>query len=95
MILEGYPIPMSKAFFVSLPTRGLIHIEGEDRKSFLQGLISNDVSKDFKGRIVYACLLTPQGKFLHDFFALSNENTAASIYELSYHSLRRESHFFI
>lgn len=59
---------MSKAFYVSLPARGLIHIEGEDRKSFLQGLISNDVSCDFAGRIVYACLLTPQGKFLHDFF---------------------------
>ncbi len=59
---------MSKAFYVSLPARGLIHIEGEDRKSFLQGLVSNDVSADFAGRIVYACLLTPQGKFLHDFF---------------------------
>jgi tRNA-modifying protein YgfZ len=59
---------MSKAFYVSLPNRGLIHIEGEDRKSFLQGLISNDVSGDFAEKIMYACLLTPQGKFLHDFF---------------------------
>ncbi len=59
---------MSKAFYVSLPRRGLIQIEGEGRKTFLQGLISNDVSGDFARRIVYACLLSPQGKFLHDFF---------------------------
>lgn len=60
---------MSKAFYVSLPARGLVHLEGEDKKTFLQGLVSNDVAGDFTGRIVYACLLTPQGKFLHDFFA--------------------------
>lgn len=59
---------MSKAFYVTLPARGLIHIEGEDRVSFLNALVSNDVSKAGAGILVYACLLTPQGKFLHDFF---------------------------
>lgn len=59
---------MSKPFYVSLKSRGLIHIEGEDRKAFLQGLVSNDLGKLSPGHIVYACLLTPQGKFLHDFF---------------------------
>ncbi len=59
---------MSKPFYVELPNRGLIHLEGEDRISFLQGLVSNDVAKASQGQIVYACLLTPQGKFLHDFF---------------------------
>jgi folate-binding protein YgfZ len=59
---------MSKAFYVTLPHRGLIHIEGEDRKAFLQGLITNDMADLAPGRLLYACLLTPQGKFLHDFF---------------------------
>jgi len=59
---------MSKPFYVSLPNRGLIHIEGEDRKPFLQGLISNDIMKATPGKLLYSCLLTPQGKFLHDFF---------------------------
>jgi tRNA-modifying protein YgfZ len=59
---------MSKPFSVALPNRGLIHIEGEDRVSFLQGLVTNDVAKAAHERIVYASLLTPQGKFLHDFF---------------------------
>lgn len=57
---------MSKPFYVELRNRGLVHIEGEDRFSFLQGLVSNTIED--KGGITYACLLTPQGKFLHDFF---------------------------
>lgn len=55
-------------YFVTLPNRGLIHIEGKDRHDFLQGLITQDMNKLTSGAIVYGCLLTPQGKFLHDFF---------------------------
>jgi folate-binding protein YgfZ len=57
---------MSKPFYVELKNRGLVHIEGEDHFSFLQGLVSNTVED--RGALTYACLLTPQGKFLHDFF---------------------------
>jgi hypothetical protein len=56
------------AFFTKLPNRGLIQIEGKDRKSFLQALITNDVNKLAPGKILYACLLNAQGKFLHDMF---------------------------
>ena len=56
------------SYVVTLKNRGLIHVEGEDRASFLQGLITNDINKATPGAIIYACLLTPQGKFLHDFF---------------------------
>ncbi|MEM8833391.1 MAG: folate-binding protein [Pseudomonadota bacterium] len=59
---------MSKPFYIELPNHGLIHIEGADRVDFLQGLITNDVTKLEEKKILYACLLTPQGKFLHDFF---------------------------
>ncbi len=59
---------MSKPFYVKLENRGLVHIEGEDRKSFLDGLVSNDLKKAAPDSLLYACLLTPQGKFLHDFF---------------------------
>ena len=54
--------------FALLPYRGLIHLSGEDHLSFLQGLISNDVMKLAAQKIMYAALLSPQGKFLHDFF---------------------------
>jgi len=57
-----------ETFFVKLQDRGLIHIEGEDRHDFLQNLVSNDVGLLKSQRSVYACLLTAQGKFLHDFF---------------------------
>ena len=60
---------ISTPFYVTLQGRGLIHIEGEDRKPFLQGLITNDINKLVPGQLLYSCLLTPQGKFLHDFFS--------------------------
>ncbi len=55
-------------YYTSLSGRGLIHLEGPDRHDFLQGLITNDMNALKPGEALYACLLTPQGKFLHDFF---------------------------
>jgi folate-binding protein YgfZ len=48
--------------------RGVIAVAGEDRQAFLQGLVSNDVRRVSAERAVYAALLTPQGRYLHDFF---------------------------
>jgi tRNA-modifying protein YgfZ len=56
----------------TLPGRGVISIEGEDRISFLQGLVSNDVEQAAPGRAVWAALLTPQGKWLADFFIFTD-----------------------
>jgi folate-binding protein YgfZ len=47
--------------------RGVVAVSGEDRVSFLQGLVSNDVRRAGADRAIFAALLTPQGKFLHDF----------------------------
>ncbi len=47
--------------------RQVFQIEGGDRERFLQGLVTNDVRKLADG-LVYAALLTPQGKYLADFF---------------------------
>lgn len=58
--------------FVRLPNRGFLRLSGEDRLKFLQGLISNDVNAVAPGHAVYSCLLTPQGKFLHDFFLIAD-----------------------
>ena len=54
--------------FLADDTRGVISVEGEEAQSFLQGLISNDVTKVGPDRAIYAALLTPQGRYLHDFF---------------------------
>jgi len=49
--------------------RTILSISGEDRVSFLRGLITNDVDKAANG-IIYAALLTPQGKYIADFFVV-------------------------
>lgn len=56
----------------TLPDRAVIAIEGDDRVGFLQGLVSNDVAAARPGQAVWAALLTPQGKWLADFFILSD-----------------------
>jgi len=57
-----------------LPDRGLLAISGDDAIDFLQGLVSNDVRKLSTGHLVYAALLSPQGKFLHDFFLTKSDD---------------------
>lgn len=52
----------------TLPDRAVLAITGLDRVPFLQGLVSNDVAQAAPGRAVWAALLTPQGKWLADFF---------------------------
>jgi hypothetical protein len=54
--------------YIMLEDRGIVTIGGEDRRTFLQGLTSNDVSRVDRSRSVYAAFLTAQGKYLHDFF---------------------------
>lgn len=46
--------------------RAVIEIGGADRQAFLQDMVSNDVTGAADG-MVYAALLTPQGKYLADF----------------------------
>lgn len=51
-----------------LHTRGILKIEGPDRHKFLQGLITQDIKFLKPDRAIYSALLTPQGRYLHDFF---------------------------
>lgn len=50
------------------PGRALLRVTGPDRLKFLQGLVTNDMGRLAGGGILYAALLTPQGKYLTDFF---------------------------
>lgn len=58
------------------PARRLIALTGADALPFLQGLVTNDVLRLRAPGIVYAALLTPQGKYLADFFVV---NTGAAL----------------
>tara|TARA_R110002110_G_scaffold376568_2_gene586641 strand:+ start:153990 stop:154865 length:876 start_codon:yes stop_codon:yes gene_type:complete len=52
--------------YVTLP-RDIVAISGTDSRTFLQGLVSQDMDRVSTELSVYAALLTPQGKYLHDF----------------------------
>ncbi len=59
---------MTEHTYVILEDRGVLAISGDDARTFLQGLISNDINKVSATHAIHAALLTPQGKYLHDFF---------------------------
>ena len=51
--------------------RTVLRIGGADRVKFLQGLVTNDLARLDAG-LVYAAMLTPQGKYLADFFLVAS-----------------------
>ena len=51
--------------------RAVLRVSGPDAREFLQGLVTNDVRKLADGPI-YAALLSPQGKYLFDFFLVAD-----------------------
>jgi len=53
---------------VILEHRGVLKVAGADRVAFLQGIVSNDVERAGPDSAIWAAFLTPQGKFLHEFF---------------------------
>ncbi len=64
---------MTEARFVLLDDRGILAVGGPDRRAFLQGLVSNDVDKVSAAQARYAALLTAQGKYLHDFMMIEQD----------------------
>lgn len=54
--------------YTHLTNRGIISVTGSDSRDFLQGIISNDITLVSPNKTIYAALLTPQGKYLFDFF---------------------------
>jgi hypothetical protein len=59
---------MAQQIAARLEHRAVLEVAGEDRRSFLQGLVSNDMAKVSAERAVWTAMLTPQGKFLFDMF---------------------------
>ena len=54
--------------------RDVFALTGPDTEHFLQGLVTNDLAGLSKG-LVYAAILTPQGKYLADFFLMQRNGT--------------------
>lgn len=59
---------------VPLADRALVAVAGADWRSFLQGLLTQDVETLAAGELRFGALLTAQGRLLHDLFILGRED---------------------
>ena len=64
---------MDKDQIILLEDRGLISLNGEDAKNFLQNIITNDIDKVSSSTSVFSALFTPQGKYLFEFFLIQSK----------------------
>ena len=64
---------MTVPYFYKNSNSQFLSIEGEDSSEFLQNLITNDIDKCSNENYLYSCLLSPQGKFLSDFFIFKKD----------------------
>jgi hypothetical protein len=62
---------MSNAHIALLPGRGVVSVTGEEARSFLDNLITNDMGLLDRQQAIHAGLLTPQGKILFAFFVVA------------------------
>ena len=65
---------MKKEQIIILEDRGLISISGEDAGDFLQNIITNNIEKVNSTSSIFSALLTPQGKYLHEFVLIKSNS---------------------
>jgi hypothetical protein len=65
---------MEKNEVIILEDRGFIKANGPDAKDFLQNIITNDIEKTTSSTTVFSSILTPQGKYLFEFFIMRLED---------------------
>jgi len=61
---------MEKNEVITLEDRGFIQVAGLEAKDFLQNIVTNDIEKVTNNSTVFSSILTPQGKYLFEFFVL-------------------------
>ena len=59
---------------VILDDKGFIQINSNDAKHFLQNIVTNDIEKITDNFTLFSSILTPQGKYLYEFFVLKLED---------------------
>ena len=65
---------MKKDQIILLEDRGLISINGDDAKNFLQNIITNNIEKVNNSCSIFSALFTPQGKYLFEFFLIQSKD---------------------
>ncbi len=66
--------PMGQMTLTLLDDRAVLRVGGADARAFLQNIVTNDVTRVSANRAVWAALLSPQGKYLHDFFVIAMDD---------------------
>ena len=64
MLREYYNAARTGAAVLEKDWYGVVRLDGAERSSWLQGMVSNDVEKLSAGQGCYAAHLTPQGKMV-------------------------------
>ena len=62
---------MEKNEVITLEDRGFIQVNGPEAKEFLQNIVTNNVEKVTPESSLFSSILTPQGKYLFDFFIIN------------------------
>jgi len=66
---------MEKNEVITLEDRGFIQVNGPEAKDFLQNIVTNDIEKVTSSLTLFSSILTPQGKYLFDFFVLKSKES--------------------
>jgi len=74
-----------------LASRAVITVSGPDWRSFLQGLLTQDVETLAPGELRFSGLLTPQGKLLYDLFVAGTPEAMGGGALLDVEASRREA----
>ncbi len=70
---------MSKTFHAALDDRAVIRAHGPDMYDLLQRLVTGNLDQVTPEKAVYSLLLTPQGKFLFDFFMVRDPDEEGAL----------------
>jgi folate-binding protein YgfZ len=94
---------MEKNEVITLEDRGFIQVNGPEAKEFLQNIVTSDIEKVTSNSTLFSSILTPQGKYLFEFFVLKSKDdyllecekrsTAEIIKLLNYYKLRSKVDF--
>ena len=94
---------MDKNEVITLEDRGFIQVKGVEAKDFLQNIVTNNLEKVTDSSTIFSSILTPQGKYLFEFFILKlkdsylleceKESTEEIIKLLNYYKLRSKVDF--
>jgi len=94
---------MEKNEVIILEDRGFIQVNGTEAKDLLQNIVTNDVEKVTSSSTVFSSILTPQGKYLFEFFVINlkdsylleceKKSTAEIIKLLNFYKLRSKVNF--